>query len=86
MCEDDPRNGCGFRLWRKMGRLLAYTWGKHTLSMVGNAARPCVHADPFFPNLEPGENATIRGRIGFFEGTLGDFDYASFASFAGGLL
>jgi len=59
-------------------RLLAYTWGKHTLSMVGNAARPCVHADPVFPNLEPGQKSTIRGRIAFFEGTLGEFDYTSF--------
>jgi len=59
-------------------RLLAYTWDKDTLSLVGNAKHPCVHADPFFPNLKPGERATIRGKIGFFEGRLEDFDYAGF--------
>ena len=59
-------------------RLFAFTWGGHTLSMVGNPNHPCVHADPFFPNLEPGEKATIRGKLAFFEGTLEDFDYQAF--------
>jgi hypothetical protein len=59
-------------------RLLAFTWGSDTLSLVGNRERPCVHADPLFKNLAPGEQASIGGRIGFFEGKLEDFDYKTF--------
>ena len=61
-------------------RLLAFTWGPNTLSLVGNAARPCVHADPFFKNLEPGEKASIPGLIAFFEGKLDDFDCNAFTA------
>jgi len=57
----------------KADRLFAMSWGEHTLSMVGNANHPCVHADPFFENLEPGQEGRIRGRIVFFEGNLRDF-------------
>jgi hypothetical protein len=28
-----------------------------------------MHADPSFPDLEPGDRATIRGALLFFEGT-----------------
>lgn len=57
----------------KAERLMAMSWGDHTLSMVGNPNHPCVHADPFFEDLEPGQTRTIRGRIVFFEGKLDDF-------------
>ncbi|MCC6695532.1 MAG: hypothetical protein IT365_07870 [Candidatus Hydrogenedentes bacterium] len=59
----------------KADRLFAFTWGKHTLSMVSNARHPCVHADPYFPDIEPGKDASIRGALIFFEGELDDFPY-----------
>ncbi len=55
-------------------RLVAMTWNRATLSMVGNPNHPCMHADPVFPDLAPGESHTIRGRLIFVEGKLEDFD------------
>jgi len=55
-------------------RLVAMTWGKHTVSLVGNPRHPCIHADPGFPDLAPGERAAIQGEILFFEGKLEAFD------------
>ncbi len=49
-------------------RFLAFTWGIHTLSLIGNPNHPCAHADPFFPEIPPGEKYSIGGLIGFFEG------------------
>ncbi len=51
-------------------RLLAMTWHDHTLSLVGNPNHPCLHADPFMPDLAPGQRAEIRGTLLFLEGTL----------------
>ncbi len=59
-------------------RLVAFTWGKNTLSMVSNPNHPCFHADPRFPDLEPGENASVTGKLIFFEGKLADFDYTPY--------
>ena len=56
-------------------RLVAMTWHEQTLSLIGNARHPCMHADPLFKDFEPGERATIRGHIVFFEGKLHDFDW-----------
>lgn len=53
-------------------RLMAFTWGEHTLSLVSNPRHPCIHADPQFPDLAPGESASISGRLVFFEGKLDD--------------
>jgi hypothetical protein len=58
-------------------RLLALTWGRDTLSMVGNSRHPCIHADPQFPDIEPGQRASVHGKLTFFEGQLSDFDYAT---------
>ncbi|HOJ33893.1 MAG TPA: hypothetical protein PKY35_03390 [Candidatus Hydrogenedentes bacterium] len=55
-------------------RFFAFTWGKSTLSMVGNPNHPCVHADPCFPDLEPGQEAQIRGVICFVEGNVEEFN------------
>lgn len=60
----------------KGDRLFAFTWKESTLSMVSNPNHPCVHADPRFPDLPPGEAASIQGKLVFFEGKLDDFDYA----------
>ncbi len=54
-------------------RLVAMTWYQHTLSMVGNPRHPCMHADPFFPDIEPGQRAEIYGELLFFDGTLAKF-------------
>lgn len=54
-------------------RLVAMTWYDDTLSMVSNGNHPCMHADPHFPDLEPGENRIIRGSLMFFEGSIKDF-------------
>ncbi len=55
-------------------RLVAMTWGEHTLSLIGNPSHPCMHADPQFKDLQPGESASIRGEIIFFEGTIEQFE------------
>jgi hypothetical protein len=34
-----------------------------------NAPCPCLHSDPLFPDLAPGRDATLRGRLFFYEGT-----------------
>jgi hypothetical protein len=58
-------------------RLVAMTWFDDTLSMVSNGNHPCMHADPHFPDLEPGENRTIHGGLIFFEGNIDDFRLTS---------
>ena len=57
-------------------RLVACTWGKDTYSLICNPGHPCMHADPAFPDLAPGEDYTIRGKLIFFEGTLEQFGRA----------
>ncbi|MBI4586410.1 MAG: hypothetical protein HY717_20565 [Planctomycetes bacterium] len=34
----------------------------------GNPPCPCLHSDPVFPDLEPGEEAAARGTLFFYEG------------------
>jgi hypothetical protein len=34
----------------------------------GNAPCPCLHSDPKFPDLAPGESAEIKGRLWFYAG------------------
>ena len=59
-------------------RLVAMTWFDDTLSMVGNPRHPCFHADPKFPDLAPGEQASIRGKLIFFNGPLAEFEFAKY--------
>ena len=54
-------------------RIVALTWYDSTYSLVGNPKHPCMHADPFFPDLSPGQEARISGGLLFFEGTLDAF-------------
>ncbi len=56
------------------------TWHQATLSLVSNPNHPCMHADPQVKDLEPGEEAVLRGRIIFFEGKLADLDFAKHAT------
>ncbi|MBI3851900.1 MAG: hypothetical protein HY298_16715 [Verrucomicrobia bacterium] len=60
----------------KVERWVGMTWHKDTLSLIGNQNHPCMHADPKFKDLEPGEAVVIHGTIFFFEGKLADFDFA----------
>jgi hypothetical protein len=53
--------------------LLALTWFEDTHAFIGNPNHPCVHADPVFHNLKPGESQTIYGELIFFEGSLDEF-------------
>jgi hypothetical protein len=57
----------------KAERLVACTWGPSTYSLVSNPAHPCMHADPFLPDLDPGQTASIRGKLIFFQGSLQEF-------------
>ncbi|MGE5557854.1 MAG: hypothetical protein ACM3WV_04500 [Bacillota bacterium] len=38
-------------------RIVAMTWHDSTFSLVGNPDHPCMHADPCFPDLNPGQKA-----------------------------
>ncbi len=53
-------------------RLVAMTWLEDTMSMVCNPRHPCMHADPHFPDLDPGEGRSVHGRLMFFEGGLNE--------------
>lgn len=61
-------------------RLVAMTWFEDTISMVSNPGHPCMHADPKFRNLPPGEEASIHGKILFFEGEPQDFHLEDYKS------
>lgn len=54
-------------------RLVAMTWYEHTYSLIHNPRHPCMHADPFFPDLEPGQSHSIQGVLFFFDGELETF-------------
>jgi len=54
-------------------RIVGMTWHEHTGSLVGNPGHPCMHADPFFPDLEADQEARIHGELLFFEGSLDAF-------------
>lgn len=44
---------------------IAMTWYTQTFNLTGNSNHPCLHADPFFPDLKPGDRALVRGAIFF---------------------
>jgi hypothetical protein len=54
-------------------RMVGMTWYEHTYSLIGNPEHPCMHADPFFPDIEPGQETCIRGELLFFVGSLDAF-------------
>lgn len=35
----------------------------------GNAPCPCLHSDPIFPELAPGQTGTVHGWLSFYQGT-----------------
>lgn len=58
---------------RQGDHLLGMTWYENTYSLIGNPSHPCMHADPFCPDLEPEQEVRIRGELLFFEGPLDAF-------------
>lgn len=54
-------------------RLVAMTWHGATYSLVNNPSHPCMHADPFFPDIAPGKRRDIAGELIFFTGALDQF-------------
>ena len=59
---------------KQKDHLVALTWFENTFSFIGNENHPCFHADPFFDDLEPGEEQTITGELIFFEGSVEEFE------------
>lgn len=59
---------------REHNRLMAYTWWQNTGALWGNAFHPSFNADPFMPDLAPGQKHTIKGSIIFFEGSIPEFE------------
>jgi hypothetical protein len=45
-------------------------WWTPGKSMIANANIPCMHADPYFGTLNPGENAFAEGMILFTDGNV----------------
>ncbi len=45
---------------------------QHCSRAWGNVHCPCMHADPTFPDCDPGATHRLRGRLSFYEG--GDID------------
>lgn len=45
-------------------------WWTPGKSMIANAFIPCIHADPYFGTLFPGEEASAEGIILFTEGDI----------------
>ncbi|MCK5705313.1 MAG: hypothetical protein KAI29_29385, partial [Cyclobacteriaceae bacterium] len=45
-------------------------WWTPGKSMIANSFIPCIHADPYFGTLKPGEEAYAEGLILFTEGDI----------------
>jgi len=48
-------------------RGVSMTWFENTGCLVGTSKTPCMHANPFMPDLGPGDRAEIEGEIEFLE-------------------
>jgi hypothetical protein len=57
-----------------LNRMIAFTWDENTYSLITNPEHPCMHADPYFPDLRPGQSAEIHGRLIFHEGTIEELE------------
>jgi hypothetical protein len=45
-------------------------WWNPGKSMIANSFIPCIHADPYFGTLRPGEEAYAEGLILFTKGDI----------------
>ncbi len=52
------------------GKRKLVVWWTPGKSMITNASIPCIHADPYFGTLEPGQSAYAEGLALFTEGDL----------------
>jgi hypothetical protein len=52
------------------GKRKVIIWWTPGKSMIANANIPCIHADPYFGTLKPGEQASAEGMILFTEGDI----------------
>ncbi len=52
------------------GKRKLVVWWTPGKSMITNASIPCIHADPYFGTLEPGQSAFAEGLALFTEGDL----------------
>ncbi len=59
-------------------RYIAFTWGKDTLSIIGNPHHPCMHADPKFADIPAGAEGRVHGKLSFVEGALEAFEPEKF--------
>lgn len=50
------------------GKRWLITGWERCVKAWGNERCPCIHADPQFPALMPGETARLRGLLSFYEG------------------
>ncbi len=50
------------------GRRRIVLWWTPGKSMIANANIPCIHADPYFGTLEPGEKGFAEGLVLYAEG------------------
>jgi hypothetical protein len=48
-------------------RWIVHAWS-HPQRVWGNPPCPCLHSDPQFPDLKPGETGRLIGRLWFYEG------------------
>jgi hypothetical protein len=53
------------------GRKKVILWWTPGKSMIANARIPCIHADPYFGTLKPGETAFAEGLLLFTEADIG---------------
>jgi len=53
------------------GRRKLVVWWTPGKSMISNANIPCIHADPYFGTLEPGDSASAEGLLLFADSDLG---------------
>lgn len=52
------------------GKRKVIIWWTPGKSMIANANIPCIHADPYFGTLRPGEQAYAEGMVLFTEGDI----------------
>lgn len=51
------------------GHRWVITAWQHCERAWGNELVPCIHADPIFPDCDPGDTVQVRGWLSFYDGT-----------------
>jgi len=55
---------------------IAWTWPT-AVGYFANTQAPCMHMDPVFPPVAPGQTVTLKGRLWFFAGTWAELHEAA---------